>query len=143
MSSKYSVKEHMQAHHSGAANFHEAEAASHAGHAKDCEALADCAKRMDHAEYARHFTSMAKRHVQDAARHTAEAERHGDMQKLVESMVKAAGMNENRIVPDGIRGVIPAPGLTPIPRYGQRSLDKVEVPIEFAHLVETGIAQDF
>jgi hypothetical protein len=148
MSEEYTVKEHLEANHAGTAEHHEATAEHHRAFSKhnlelaEChEELADKHESLDQPEIAKVHRTIAKihkahaaTHDQAAEHHAGEAKRNGTMQKHAESIAKGmnAGMtttDHNRLWPDNVHGIVP------IPRTGQRELQKTEVPLEFEKML--------
>jgi hypothetical protein len=132
MSENYTTKEHLEAHHAAAASHHEAMAENENAKAQHDRDLADAHEELDQSVIAKIHKAYAVTHERAAAHHAAEAKRHGSMQKMAESITTTKGMSSmdlNRLVPDNVRGVIP------IPRTGQRQLDKAVIDPEFEHIL--------
>jgi hypothetical protein len=123
------------AYHKSARAMHEDEALDHAGHAADCEGLADCAKEGGQEQAETHYRSMGKRHRAAAARHQASAQQHHEMMTRIESAKVAKAVAENRLAPDRISSVGAHP--TMVTRFGQPNpgpAQKPDVPLEFSKL---------
>jgi hypothetical protein len=78
-------------------------------------------------------SDLASRHAQIGENHRELSEFHSSMAKACQ---KAMDSDLEKVVPDGIRGIIPnAPGVTMVPRAGQRVVEKSEVPLELEQIV--------
>lgn len=131
-------------HHAGAAKMEKALAASDreksAAHrtmskAKAIEGTADA-----HATLADSFDKSADVHDGYSGRHTELSKHYGELKKAYENLLaqceKSLEDSLSKIVPDGIRAVIPSsPGATMVPRAGQRVIEKTEVPLELEQIV--------
>jgi len=138
MSEKYTMKEHMAAHHAGAAEHHTAMAKiaqDMAGHHAD---LAVAHGEAGEEDLSACHKCLAKSHKAAAAEHTKEAARHSEMQKMAAGIQKSVmdQLAANRgFGLDGISGIIPAAPRA-IVRNGQPDISKVEVDPAFEEMLK-------
>lgn len=110
--------------------FHK-EAASHHQNCSECYGkLAGMAKTAD-AEPGEHFQTLADLHSDHAAFHA----------ECMKACEKSAQDDLNKIVPDGIQGVIPSnppprQTIRPVVRVGQPEIDTKGVPVELQHFLK-------
>jgi hypothetical protein len=113
------VSEHLGEFHKAAADHHTQMIGAH-------EAALTKAKDMK--EGGEHLTAFHKSAI---ASHQTMADYHEAAMEECSKAIAASDLAKNRIVPDGVRGIIPnAPGVIAVPRAGQRQLDKTVVDTE-------------
>ena len=129
---------------------HLSKAKSHDGHSEDHAKLAELHEEAGDKDIAKCHKSLSKRHAADAEEHRNQADAcdgamaecdkvAGDeLNKSASDLIKRLEVLENTVVPTRVSAVAPnAPGLTAVPRAGQRPVgDRPVVPVQFAKLVE-------
>jgi hypothetical protein len=128
-----SVKQHLVSLHSASAAHHEKMSVHHAAVAEHLHNFVKCmgkAATKEEPEAHTHLSKAAKQHEAMSTEHSACALQHHE---AAEACSKAAEGELQKVIPDRISRVLPNnPGVTAVPRSGQRAI--TDVPVEFAKL---------